>query len=125
MKGYLIMKAETNYHILIYVTTLMLIYIYDLNRTVTVSDHKGSKEELMMKALIDIYPRMRKKVVLSPPYFFFDYKNVALFVLRAVLSCLQKCPMLINSLFYQLLCLRPNFPYQRKKKNLTELQYRI
>ena len=53
----------------------------------------------MVKALIDIYPRMRKKVVLFPPYFFFDYKNLALFVLRAVLSCLQKCPMLINTLF--------------------------
>ena len=51
-------------------------------------ERMNAKEELMMKALIDIYPRMRKKVVLFPPYFFFDYKNLALFVLRAVLSCL-------------------------------------
>ena len=96
----------------------MLIYIYDLNRTVTVSDHKGSKEELMMKALIDIYPRMRKKVVLSPPYFFFDYKNVALFVLRAVLSCLQKCPMLINSLFTNCFVSGQIFLIREKKKTL-------
>ena len=32
---------------------------------------------------LDIYPQMRKKVVFSPPHFFFDYKNVALFVLVA------------------------------------------
>ena len=38
-----------------------------------------------------IYPRMRKKVVFSPPHFFFHYKNVGLFVLRAVLPCLPAC----------------------------------
>ena len=53
---------------------------------------------------LDVCPRMRKKVVFSHPHFLFDYKNVALFVLRAALPCLspctsQKCPMLTNSLF--------------------------
>ena len=51
-----------------------------------------------------MYPKMRKKLVFSPPHFFFDYKNVAQFVLGAVLPCLPACishkhPMLINSLF--------------------------
>ena len=29
---------------------------------------------------LDIYTRMRKKMVFFPPHFFFDYKNVAPFV---------------------------------------------
>ena len=30
---------------------------------------------------LDIYPRVRKKMIFSPPYFCFDNKYVALFVL--------------------------------------------
>ena len=53
---------------------------------------------------LDVYLKMRKKVIFSPPHFFFDYKNVALFVLGTVLPCLSasishKHPILINSLF--------------------------
>ena len=53
---------------------------------------------------LDMYPKMRKKVVFSPPHFFFDYKSVAVLVLGAVLPCWPACishkhPMLINSLF--------------------------
>lgn len=33
-------------------------------------------------------PRMRKKVVVSPPHFFFHYRHAALWVPRAVLPCL-------------------------------------
>ena len=29
------------------------------------------------------YPKLRKKVVVSPPHLFFDYKNVPLFALGA------------------------------------------
>ena len=39
---------------------------------------------------LNVYPRMRK-VVFFPPQFFFDYKNVVLFVLRAELPCLPAC----------------------------------
>ena len=51
---------------------------------------------------LDISPKMREKVVF--PHLLSDYKNVALFVLRAALPCLPTCishkrPMLINSLF--------------------------
>lgn len=47
---------------------------------------------------------MRKELVFSSPHFFLDYKNIALFVLGAVLPCLTTCiphkhPMLINPLF--------------------------
>ena len=31
--------------------------------------------------ILDIYPKMRENVIFSPTHFFFDYKNVALFVL--------------------------------------------
>ena len=53
---------------------------------------------------LNVYPKMRKKVVFSPPRFSFGYKNVVLFVLGAVLPCLPACishkhPMLINSHF--------------------------
>ena len=33
---------------------------------------------------LDVYPKMRKKVVFTPPHFFFNSNNVALFVLWAV-----------------------------------------
>ena len=33
----------------------------------------------------DMHSKMKMKVVFSPPCFFFDYKNIALCVLRAVL----------------------------------------
>lgn len=44
----------------------------------------------------DTHSKMKMKVVFSPPYFFFGYKNVALCVLRAVLPCLPT--MLISIL---------------------------
>ena len=52
---------------------------------------------------LELYPKIRK-VVYSTPHFFFDYKNIALFVLSAVLPCQTICishkhPLLINSLF--------------------------
>ena len=40
---------------------------------------------------LDVYPKMRKKVVLSPPHLFFDYKNVDFFVLRAEPSQQADC----------------------------------
>ena len=53
---------------------------------------------------LDVYPKMRKKVIFFPPDIFFDYKNVPFFVLRAVLLCQHVCvshkgPILINSPF--------------------------
>ena len=53
---------------------------------------------------LDIYPKMKKKVLFSPLHHFFDYKKVALFVLgAAALLCQPTClshkhPMRINSL---------------------------
>ena len=44
----------------------------------------------------DTHSKMKMKVVFSPPYFVFGYKNVALCVLRAVLPCLPT--MLISIL---------------------------
>ena len=63
------------------------------------SDKGGTND-----ASLNGYLKMRKKEVFSPSHIFFDYKNVALFVLRAVLSCLSttsshKHSIMINSLF--------------------------
>ena len=41
----------------------------------------------------DMHSKMKMKVVFSPPCFFFDYKNIALCVLRAVLPCLPTMPI--------------------------------
>ena len=70
---------------------------------------------------LDICPRMRKKVVFSPPHFFFDYKSMALSVLGAVaLPCqptriAHKHPMLINSLFACCFASRWIFSVTRQK----------
>ena len=71
---------------------------------------------------------MRKKAVFSPPlHFFSDYKNLALFVFRAVLPCLpafisHKHPMLINSLVCLSLCLMLNsFCDKTKEPELWEV----
>ena len=52
---------------------------------------------------LDVYAKMRKKLVFSPPHIFFDYTNVSECILGAVLPCLPACSchkhsMLINSL---------------------------
>lgn len=65
--------------------------------TVLVTPYKGGTND----ASLVIYPKMRKKWPSPLPIFFFDYKNVALFVLEASFPCLPTCvshkhPMLIN-----------------------------
>lgn len=49
--------------------------------TVLVTPYKGGTND----ASLVIYPKMRKKWPSPLPIFFFDYKNVALFVLRVAL----------------------------------------
>lgn len=67
----IIPKPEMNDHILIYVTTLLLI-IHDLNSAMAVLFRlyriKGGTNHVSL----DIYPGMKKKVVFSPSHFFLD-----------------------------------------------------
>ena len=53
-----------------------------VNRVMTVlvksSRAKGGTNDVGL----DVYSKVRKKVAFFPPCFFFDYKNVALFILR-------------------------------------------
>ena len=79
-------------------------YTYDLNSAMTVLVRPYRAKGGTNDVSLDVYPKMRMKVVFSPPHSFFDYKSVALFVLGAALPCLPACifhkrPMLINSLF--------------------------
>ena len=93
------------YYILVYITAFLLISTVSwqswfdyLGKRKSPTHHGGGNDDWSLMS------RMRKKVVFSPPCFFFDYKNVALIVLRAALPCLTACisrkhPMLIYSFF--------------------------
>ena len=75
MKGDVIQKPEMNYHILVYVTVPLLICnTYDLNSSMTVPVEPYRVKGETNDVSLDVYPKMRKKVVFSPPYFFLDYK---------------------------------------------------
>ena len=96
------MKPELYHHILAYVTTLRQHTSY-LNSTTTAPVRPYRNKGETNYVSLNVY-FWGKKMVFFTPHFFFNYKNAALFVLRAALPCLPACIShkhltLINSLF--------------------------
>ena len=83
----IILKSEMNYHILVYVIILLL-NTYDLKSTVIVPVRPYGVKGGINDSSLDIYTRLRKKVIFSPPNSSFDYKNVSLSFLGPVLPLL-------------------------------------
>ena len=114
-----------NYHILVYVIILLL-NTYDSKNTVIVPVRPYGVKGGINDSSLDIYTRLRKKVIFSPPNSSFDYKNVSLSFLGPVLPCLPLCishkhPMIINSLFAHHFVLHWILSLMTKKAELQEV----